>query len=48
MSIPCGFTKAGLPVGFQVIGRSFDEPTVLRLGDTLERDLNITARSPSL
>jgi len=48
MSVPCGFTKAGLPVGFQVIGRSFDEPTVLRLGDTLERTLQITARSPSL
>jgi aspartyl-tRNA(Asn)/glutamyl-tRNA(Gln) amidotransferase subunit A len=48
MSVPCGFTKAGLPVGFQILGRSFDEPTLLRVGDTLERALQISSRSPEL
>lgn len=32
LSVPCGFTSAGLPVGLQIIGRAFDEPTVLRVG----------------
>ena len=30
-SVPCGFTKAGLPVGLQVVGRMFDDRTVLRV-----------------
>ena len=30
ISIPCGFGAAGLPIGLQIAGRPFDEPTVLR------------------
>ncbi|MDE2446900.1 MAG: amidase [Alphaproteobacteria bacterium] len=30
-SVPCGFTKAGLPVGLQVVGRMFDDARVLRI-----------------
>ncbi len=30
ISIPCGFTRAGLPVALQLAGKPFDEPTVLR------------------
>ena len=33
LSVPCGFSAAGLPIGMQIVGRPFDEPTVLRLGD---------------
>jgi aspartyl-tRNA(Asn)/glutamyl-tRNA(Gln) amidotransferase subunit A len=29
-SVPCGFTKAGLPIGLQVVGRRFDDVSVLR------------------
>jgi aspartyl-tRNA(Asn)/glutamyl-tRNA(Gln) amidotransferase subunit A len=29
-SVPCGFTRAGLPIGLQVVGRRFDDATVLR------------------
>ena len=29
-SVPCGFTAGGLPVGLQIVGRRFDEYTVLR------------------
>lgn len=36
MSIPCGFTAAGLPVGLQIVGRRFDEATVLRLAAAFE------------
>ena len=35
-SIPCGFTKAGLPIGMQVTGRFWDEPTVLQVGYAYE------------
>jgi aspartyl-tRNA(Asn)/glutamyl-tRNA(Gln) amidotransferase subunit A len=38
VSIPCGFTSGRLPVGFQLIGRSFDEETLLRTADAFERD----------
>jgi aspartyl-tRNA(Asn)/glutamyl-tRNA(Gln) amidotransferase subunit A len=39
VSIPCGFTDGGdrLPLGFQVIGRMFDEATMLRVADAHER-----------
>jgi aspartyl-tRNA(Asn)/glutamyl-tRNA(Gln) amidotransferase subunit A len=36
LSLPCGF-HAGLPLGLQVIGRPFDERTVLRVGHAYER-----------
>ena len=36
VSIPCGFTE-GLPIGFQLIGRMFDEATILRVADAFER-----------
>ena len=36
-SIPCGFTRAGLPIGLQVVGRRFDDVTVLRAAAAFER-----------
>jgi aspartyl-tRNA(Asn)/glutamyl-tRNA(Gln) amidotransferase subunit A len=37
LSIPSGFTRGGLPVGMQLIGRSFDEATLLRIGAAFQR-----------
>lgn len=37
LSLPCGFTHAGLPVGMQLAGRPFDEATVLRAGHAYEQ-----------
>ncbi len=36
MSVPCGETAAGLPIGVQVMGRHFDEETMLRVGLAVE------------
>ena len=36
ISLPCGFAD-GLPIGFQLLGRMFDEPTILRVADAFER-----------
>lgn len=36
ISVPCGQTKAGLPIGLQVLGRHFDESTVLRMAAVVE------------
>jgi aspartyl-tRNA(Asn)/glutamyl-tRNA(Gln) amidotransferase subunit A len=35
-SVPCGFTSEGLPVGLQLVGRHFDEATVLRAAHAYE------------
>jgi aspartyl-tRNA(Asn)/glutamyl-tRNA(Gln) amidotransferase subunit A len=37
ISVPCGQTKPGLPIGLQILGRHFDEGTVLRLAHAVER-----------
>ena len=37
ISVPCGFTPAGLPVGLQIAGKPFDEPTVLRAAYAYEQ-----------
>ena len=38
ISLPCGYGTSGLPVGLQLIGKAFDEETLLRLGAAYERD----------
>ena len=36
LSVPCGLSRDGLPLAFQIVGRPFDEATVLRLGHAFE------------
>jgi aspartyl-tRNA(Asn)/glutamyl-tRNA(Gln) amidotransferase subunit A len=48
LSVPCGFTKEGLPMGLQVMGRAFDEATVLRVGRAYEREFDFATRAPEL
>ena len=47
VSVPCGFTRAGLPIGMQLMGKMFDEATLLRLGDAYERDTTWWKREPA-
>jgi aspartyl-tRNA(Asn)/glutamyl-tRNA(Gln) amidotransferase subunit A len=37
MSVPCGLTAEGLPVGLQIITRHFDESTMFRIADAYEK-----------
>ena len=46
LSIPAGFTKSGLPVGMQLIGRSFDEAMLLRIGAAFQRATDYHQRVP--
>jgi aspartyl-tRNA(Asn)/glutamyl-tRNA(Gln) amidotransferase subunit A len=36
ISVPCGTTKSGLPIGAQILGKHFDEATILRLAQAFE------------
>jgi aspartyl-tRNA(Asn)/glutamyl-tRNA(Gln) amidotransferase subunit A len=47
-SIPCGFAPNGLPIGLQIVGKPFDEATVLQLGHTFERDTDYHLKRPRL
>ena len=48
LSIPSGFARNGLPVGMQLIGRSFDEATLLRIGAAFQRATDFHDRVPKL
>ena len=39
ISVPCGYTKAKLPIGLQVLGKHFDESTVFRVAHAVEHAL---------
>ena len=48
LSVPCGFSGDGRPLAVQIVGRPFDEATVLRLGHAYERATDWGARRPAL
>lgn len=48
MSIPCGFDEEGMPVGMQLIGRHFDEGTLIRAAYAFERNTDFHSKRPSM
>jgi aspartyl-tRNA(Asn)/glutamyl-tRNA(Gln) amidotransferase subunit A len=48
ISVPCGFDANGLPVGLQLIGKAFDEATLLRAAYTYEQATDFHRRRPRL
>jgi aspartyl-tRNA(Asn)/glutamyl-tRNA(Gln) amidotransferase subunit A len=48
LSIPAGFTRGGLPVGMQLVGGSFDEAMLLRIGAAFQRVTDFHERLPQL
>ncbi|MDK1032582.1 MAG: amidase family protein, partial [Planctomycetia bacterium] len=48
ISIPCGFTDAGLPVGLQILSDVFTEDKLLRIARMYERETKMADRLPSV
>ncbi|MEW6246181.1 MAG: Asp-tRNA(Asn)/Glu-tRNA(Gln) amidotransferase subunit GatA [Nitrospirota bacterium] len=48
IALPCGFSKAGLPIGLQIIGRPFEEEMVIRAAHAYEQVTNWRAKRPSI
>lgn len=48
LSIPAGFTKAGLPIGLQVAARPFDEATCLRVGHAFQKQTSFHDAVPQI
>ena len=46
MSVPCGLTGDGLPIGVQLMGRPLDEATLIRTGAVIEEAVGLGARRP--
>jgi amidase len=48
ISVPCGFTAEGLPVGLQIVGRHRDEWSVLQIAHAFEQATGFGKRRPSI
>jgi aspartyl-tRNA(Asn)/glutamyl-tRNA(Gln) amidotransferase subunit A len=48
VSVPCGFTADGLPIGLQLTGRRFDETTLLCIADAYERETELWKLQPPI
>jgi Asp-tRNA(Asn)/Glu-tRNA(Gln) amidotransferase A subunit family amidase len=48
LSVPSGFAGNGVPTGLQIVGRTYDDLAVLRIGANLEEELDWTSRRPAL
>lgn len=48
ISVPCGFTDAGLPVGLMITGRRFEDDQVLRIADAYQQATDWHRRRPRL
>ncbi len=46
ISVPCGFTPEGLPIGLQIAGRAFDEASILRIAHAFEEATPWNERHP--
>ncbi len=48
LNVPCGFTRSGLPIALQIVGKAFDEATVLQIGHAYEVHTDWHTRRPPL
>jgi aspartyl-tRNA(Asn)/glutamyl-tRNA(Gln) amidotransferase subunit A len=48
ISIPCGFSKSGLPIGLQMMAKAFDEEMLIRASHTYEQNTPWHTRKPQL
>lgn len=47
ISVPCGFSHEGLPIGLQIMGRHFDEGMLLRVAYTFEQNTDFHLKKPA-
>ncbi|HAY75664.1 MAG TPA: Asp-tRNA(Asn)/Glu-tRNA(Gln) amidotransferase GatCAB subunit A, partial [Opitutae bacterium] len=48
ISVPCGFSKTGLPIGMQLIGKAFDESTLLSIAQDFDQAHEFGRQAPNL
>lgn len=48
ISVPCGFTSEGLPIGMQIIGKHLNEASIIRAAYTYEKNTDFTGLKPEL
>jgi aspartyl-tRNA(Asn)/glutamyl-tRNA(Gln) amidotransferase subunit A len=48
MSVPCGFSKDGLPIGLQLLGNYFNEETLLKVAYNVEQQIGLFDKKPAL
>ena len=48
ITVPCGFSENGLPIGLQIIGKHFDESTVYRIAHAFEQATDYHTKRPQL
>ena len=48
LTLPCGFSASGLPLALQIVGKPFDEATVLQVGHAYEAHTAWHERRPTL
>ena len=48
LSVPCGFSESNLPIALQIVGKPFDEVTVLRAGYTYQQQMKWYERRPAI
>jgi aspartyl-tRNA(Asn)/glutamyl-tRNA(Gln) amidotransferase subunit A len=48
LSMPCGFSAGGLPIGLQLLGKPFDEGTLFKLAHAFEQNTDFHLKSPRL
>lgn len=48
LTVPCGFSDESLPIGLQLYGRPFGEPTIFRIGHAYESATDWHLRSPEV
>ena len=47
LALPCGFDGSGMPVGMQLIGRPFDEKTILAAGNAYQNITDYHTKKPA-
>ena len=48
LSVPCGFSRDGLPIGLQILGKHFDEASIMKVAYSFEQATDFHKRKPVL